>query len=271
MNDTPPKTAEQPAFIAHQYAFAAHIRDPQHKPCPADVEERRMNIYRELFFNNVEGFLASTFPVLRSLTDEARWIAMARDFYARHYCHSPLFLEIPREFLHYLEQEREAQPEDPPFLRELAHYEWVELALSVAEDPTEDAAISTDGDLLAEQPVLSPLAWAFCYRFPVHRIQAGFQPQEPAPQPVYLLIYRDGQDSVHFVELNAVSARLFDLLSGDQPYTGHTALQQITTELQHPNPDTVIAGGLQILQQWREMGVVSGTIIPQGPPRASAR
>ncbi|HKX55116.1 MAG TPA: putative DNA-binding domain-containing protein, partial [Xanthomonadales bacterium] len=34
-------------------AFAAHIRNPAVAPAPADVEDRRMQIYRDLFFNNI--------------------------------------------------------------------------------------------------------------------------------------------------------------------------------------------------------------------------
>ena len=74
----------KPGFMQRQYEFAAHIRDPEHKQAPEDIEDRRMDIYRELFYNNVEGFLSSSFPVLRKLMDDASWHAMARDFYARH-------------------------------------------------------------------------------------------------------------------------------------------------------------------------------------------
>ena len=97
-------TSAKAGFIEHQYRFAAHIRDPANNPAPEDVEDRRMAVYRDLFYNNVEGFLSGTFPVLRKLMDDTDWHAMARDFFATHRCHSPLFLEIPREFLNYLKK-----------------------------------------------------------------------------------------------------------------------------------------------------------------------
>ena len=108
--------AGQPEFIRRQYEFAAHIRDPDHRPAPADVEDRRMAIYRELFYNNVESFLSGTFPVLRRIHDDTAWHAMARDFFSSHRSHSPLFLEIPREFLNWLREEREPRADDYPFL-----------------------------------------------------------------------------------------------------------------------------------------------------------
>ncbi|MDH4254937.1 MAG: DNA-binding domain-containing protein, partial [Gammaproteobacteria bacterium] len=55
--------AERPAFQRRQYEFAAHIRDPDANPPPAGIEDRRMAIYRELFYNNLLSLLGSTFPV----------------------------------------------------------------------------------------------------------------------------------------------------------------------------------------------------------------
>ena len=247
--------AAKPGFMQRQYEFAAHIRDPEHKRAPDNIEDRRMGIYRELFYNNVEGFLSSSFPVLRTLMDDHSWHAMARDFYARHQCHSPLFLEIPREFLNYLQQERSDRADDLPFLRELAHYEWVELALSVAEaDFT-----ASGGDLLDAIPVVSTLAWPLSYRYPVHKISPEFIPATPGEQTTYLLVYRDPDDEVGFMELNPVSARLLALLQEDTNLSGRQALQQIAAELQHPNPEVVIAGGRQILQEWQQRGIVLGT------------
>ena len=41
-------------FQETQYQFAAYIRDPEHQPIPDQLESRRMAIYRDLFFNNIE-------------------------------------------------------------------------------------------------------------------------------------------------------------------------------------------------------------------------
>ena len=89
-------------FTRRQYEFAAHIRDPENRPAPQDVEDRRMAIYRELFYNNVEGFIANSFPVLRSLLEDTAWHAMIRDYFSSHRAQTPYFLEIPREFLAWL-------------------------------------------------------------------------------------------------------------------------------------------------------------------------
>lgn len=251
-------TADRPGFVRQQYAFAAHIRDPERNPCPEGIEDRRMKIYRELFYNNVEGFIANTFPVLRRILPDDRWHAMIRDYFARHLSHTPLFPEMPREFLQYLEHEREPQPDDPPFMLELAHYEWVELALSLLDEKIDATKIDVHGDLLDGIPVISPLAWTLRYRFPVHKIGPAFQPEEADGKPTHLIVYRDTEFDVRFIEINPVTARLLQLLSGDDPVPGRTALQQVAAELNHPQPDAVIQGGIEILQNLRKCHVILG-------------
>lgn len=252
--------AERLPFQEQQYAFAGHIRNPDAAPAPQDIEDRRMGVYRELFYNNINGFLRDTFPVMREILDDEHWHAMVRDFFVKHRCHSPYFLDIPREFINYLNEEREPQPDDPAYLLELAHYEWVELALSIAESTDNQETPEATDNRLDGMAILSSLAWPLTYRFPVHRISAEFQPDQPGDTPTSLLVYRDREDDVHFLELNPVSARLFGLLSEalEHPRPITEILQQIVNELQHPNPDQVFAGGQQILTDWYERGILLG-------------
>jgi hypothetical protein len=123
---------------------------------------------------------------------------------------------------------------DPPFLLELAHYEWVELALDIAPDSIDPAGIDPNGDLLAGVPVVSPVAWSLGYRFAVHRIGPDFQPERPGPEPTRLVVYRTRQGGVEFLEVNAVTARLLDLLEQNDQTTGRDALTQIAAELCTP-------------------------------------
>ena len=122
--------AETPDFKQTLYAFAGHIRDPDNVPAPEGIEERRMAVYRELFFNNIRNLLATMFPVIRKLHSDDKWHALIRQFMQHHRAETPYFLQLPQEFLAFLQNEYELQDDDYPFLLELAHYEYVELALS---------------------------------------------------------------------------------------------------------------------------------------------
>ncbi len=249
----------RPEFIGTQYAFAAHIRDPDHTPAPADIEDRRMGIYRELFYNNVESFLSDSFPVLRKIHDDDCWHAMVRDYFRHHHARTPLFLEIPREFLTWLHDERESRPDDLPFLYELAHYEWAELALTIAEGSADRAAIDPQGELLNGIPVLSPLVWHMTYAYPVHRIGPDFMPDESGQATTSLVVYRDHDDDVGFMEINPVTKRLLELLETNATASGRELLAQIAAEMAHPDPEVVINGGLEIMKNLREKGIITGT------------
>lgn len=249
----------RPDFRQVQYAFAAHLRDPAHNPPPPGIEERRLAIYRDLFFNNIENFLSGFFPVLRSLYTDRAWQAMARDFFARHRAHSPYFLEIAEEFLHYLEHERRPDAEDPPFARELAHYEWLELALDVATEEIPRRGFHPDGDLLVGAPLLTPVAVLGAFHWPVHRIAADYRPAAPLAEPVYLIVYRDRGDDVRFMEVNAVAARLFVLLREQQTASGRELALQIAREIDHADPEAVVAGARDTLAMLRARDIVLGT------------
>jgi len=251
--------ADRPAFQDIQYAFAGHIRDPEHREAPPGVEDRRMGIYRQLFFGNVSQLLSRTFPVLSRILGEPGWDNLVRDYFARHEAHTPLFLEMPREFLRYLEVERGAVDGDLPFMYELAHYEWVELALSIEEAEPELGGVDAEGDLLDGRPEISPLVWSLQYRFPVHRISPQNQPSEPPETPVYLVVYRNLDARVGFLEVNAVTARLIELLVDADVESGRAALLRIAEELDHPRPQTVIDGGVTILEDLRRRQVILGT------------
>jgi hypothetical protein len=245
-------------LFRRQYEFAAHIRDPARRPRPADVEERRMAIYRDLFYNNVASLLAGNFPVLRKLLPDEHWHAIIRDFFVKHRCETPFFLELSQEFLEYLQTERETDLRDPPFMLELAHYEWVELALSVSDRDPDLTDTDPNGDLLAGRPRISPLAWNLTYRFPVHRIAPGFQPAEPGPQPTHLVVYRNRTDDVEFLEINAVTQRLLELLKANPGWRGRQVLEAIASELRHPEPARVLEAGTQLLNDLRARGVIVG-------------
>lgn len=243
-------------FQRTQLAFAAHIRDPERHPAPTDVQPARMRTYRELFFNTMESFIESGFPVLRSILEERHWESLVHDFFARHRSRTPYFSGIPEEFLDYLQSERGVREEDPPFLLELAHYEWVELALSIAEGeaPQENAALT--GDPLACDLELSELAWPLAYRFPVQRICRDFQPAEAPAEPTHLGVYRDRQDRVRFLELNAVTYRLLQILQQQGGCPAAECLGQIARELGTADSDAVLLHGAVILRDLAERGLI---------------
>jgi hypothetical protein len=257
---------EQPApqatrTQAIQTAFTAHLRDPAYRGVPAGIEDRRMQIYRDLVFANMESFISANFPVIRSLYDDASWDSLARDFLREHRCHTPLFPEFGREFLRYLEMRQSAGRDDPPFLLELAHYEWAELALSLDESDIADIPHDPHGDALDGIPLLSPLACVLGYRFAVHRIGPAFRPVEPLAEPTLLLLVRGRDDQVRFHEINALSAMLIERLQQNTERSGRECLDALLSDYEPSIAQSLSAAGETVLRDLQAREAILGTAV----------
>lgn len=261
-------------FTDYQATFAARIRDPQGAPRPAGVPEKRMRVYEALLFNNLENFLLACYPVTRQILGARTWRQTLRRFFSTHRCHSPLFRDIPKAFLDWMQQRGAALFPKRPFLAEFMHYEWLELAVSVSPEEADPAAIDADGDLLLGRPALHPSARLACYRYPVHRIGPAWQPdsaQAAMPRHCYLLFRAqgdelDGPDDVRFILLNPLAARLLQRLL-EQPLGGRQALTHLFAERDAVNSSghvpnqygAFVQAGGELLQQLRAQGALLGT------------
>ena len=165
-----------------------------------------MAIYEELFFNNLDGFISSGFPVLRQLFDEPRWHRLVRALHARASLPHTVLPANWAEFIGWLQDGLTARRRAiRPFLLDWLTTRWVELAhLSLAEAPVETLPLTWSW---------SPLAWPLAYRWPVHRLRPSHRPMEPPAEPTCLLVWRDPAERVRFLHLSPFAYRLAQRLS----------------------------------------------------------
>ncbi len=239
------------ALADSQRAMARFLRDPEGREPPAGIEPRRLEVYRDLVYRNIEGFISSAFPVLRSLYTDADWERRVRRFIERHRCSTPLFLQISEEFLAHSADLPAAELR--PFELELAHYEWLELAVDVAEGEVPSLRADVTPDRVRAS--LSPVARLASYRFPVHRIGPSFQPLEPG-EPTFLLVYRDRESRVQFMELSAASARLIHEMESAGAVSVAALLERLAAAW-GGDPQALAAFGWQQLRELNELGVIA--------------
>lgn len=245
-------------FQRYQMAFTGHIRDPKGATRPEGVPARRMRVYNELLYNNIEGFLLACFPVCRAVLGQRKWTRLVREFFREHRSHTPYFRQIPDEFLKYL-QEGWQRPEDvPEFLPELAHYEWVELELSTSNRDEDLPAHDVGGDLLTGRPLLNPVMRVLAYRYPVHRIGPRHKPRAAPDAPTFLLAYRTPGLEVKFSAINAATARLLQIIEEDDELDGASAIAIPAAEMGQADT-ALLEGGQRTLADLRAMGAILGT------------
>jgi len=235
-----------------QGAFTAAIRSPDEKAMPPGLDAQRFGVYRDLVYRNLEGLLAGGFPVIKATLAPEHWEALLRQFLQHHRARTPLFLELGREFVDFLETRRQ-EGWEPGWLLELADYERVELELSIALDLPQPASSPPFATLAEAVPVLSPLARLLCYSYPVHCIGPD---RDPAPSPTFLLVYRDAAEEVQFMELTPATAHLLARVEHNE--AGATSLglaQDLADTLGLPR-ESVQTHALAQLEDFAQRGVV---------------
>ncbi len=244
-------------FQEIQRRFTAYVRAPTALP-PLGELAPRMAVYAALVFNNLDSLLKSCFPVLHSVVAARQWEAMVREFLAHHRAQTPLFSQIASEFLAFLAS-RAMTEDEPGFLRELAHYEWLELDVSYDPRELSDCVIDADAAPFTDVPVLNPLARLQRYGYPVHRIGPAYLPDSPPPDPTFLVVFRERADGVAFTQLTPVTARLVEMIQANsQGRSGEALLRQLGDEIQHPELAALLEFGREILRDLRQRELLLG-------------
>ena len=234
-----------------QLEFIQYLRKSTSSSNDPDVG-RRKSIYRDLVKNNINRIISDSFPISKTLIADHDWNAMIDGFITNHQSQTPYFLEICQEFLVYLNNERTQQTTDQPFMLELAHFEWIVLAMDIADinlhspDPSKPTAESLY--------TISPLVLGLTYQYPVHLINDEYLPTPI--NPTQLLVYRDRHDQVRILETDDLTLRIVQILQAHENLSYQELFNLLSAEI----PDTQTTASLEkipsILLELREKDMV---------------
>lgn len=238
-------------FQRYQIAFTAHIRNPSANKKPARVNNARMAIYREIVFNNIFNTVTNCFPVCKSIISARNWHNLVRDFFAQHQANTPIFREIPLQFLQFIN----TRVDLPIYFQSLAHYEWVELL--VASQQTAAIQLSDELDCLNEKPILAAAHKLLSYDYPVQTISARKRPK--AKQQTHLFVFRNAEHKVKFIELNPITFQLLSLIKYTQ-LTGKQALMRLAEDLSYADKDAITRFGAEILADLASQQAIIGSV-----------
>ncbi len=232
-----------------QQEFSSYLRSPKQRKRPSGIPARPAHIYEELLFNNICGFIDACFPVAKSLFAEKRWRAMCRGFFRDWQSHTPYFSKIPEQFVQYIKANH-AELKLPAYLPDLLHYEWLELAVDTAKDKNSNRANSL-------RLMLNSSVRYARYDWPVHRISSTYRPRKP--HNTFLLLHRNTEFEVKFLEINEITAQLLDILAAGAT-SAKDALKQLAKKLGYANPDTLQVHGYVLLADLIKQNIVQGIL-----------
>lgn len=252
-------------FQAYQWQFADYLRDPlRNEPFPNTLPVG-IAVYAKLLHNKIDGSLRHCFPVTHDLLGPSLWRQLIESFIRSHRCQSPLYREIPDEFVEFLLNGM-AESKLPEFIIELAHYEWMELHLETTPDDQTPSVIALT-DPLEQVPFLNPVLHLLYYHYPVHRIDAMTSPwsswqrqRKPYPRETVILVgLRDRELNPQFIEVNAATARLIELLK--QPaLTGRKALTLLQIDIDRHDRNSLLTYGADTLKRLHSQNILIGAL-----------
>ena len=250
--------ASEPEFARLEREFAAYLRDPERSVPPGAHDDRRLAIYRHAVFSNIERFMRDNYPRVLAVMSAQEWQAMVRDYVIRHAATATAFVDLPREFLLYLEHQHAPDPARP-FLGELAHFDWLETLVSADRRILDLSTVERAGDVIAGIPVANPIMTLVTYRYPVHVITSAYQPLEAPAVATRIAAFRAPDNEYGFLDLNEPAARLLELVMAAGGHSGREILAGVASELGQADVSALIAAGRTILTRMQVQGAILGT------------
>lgn len=227
-----------PDFQQTQAEFTHWLRHPEASPQPNDVLPERMNTYRELLFNNVIGFIETAFPVAKALLPEALWQQLTKHFFAEYRCTSPFFYDISLHFREFAADLNWPELTDFPWLTELLHYEWMEMAADIADvanPSTEPGHVLADDHFWQQRDVPIRLAmptWPLAYQWPVASWTVATNVSDLQAQSQAVVLWRDAGDHVRSFTVEPLAAWLIERIQLDRQ-----TLNSLAADLISASPD----------------------------------
>ncbi|KAB0503528.1 HvfC family RiPP maturation protein [Pseudomonas lini] len=247
---------DKSTLYQQQNTLTRYLRDPDHCAPPAGMDAARAQVYRDLVFSNLSSLLSGTFPVLVKILGDDHWRSLVRIFLRDYRAQTPKFGEIAQEFVEFLASEALALSDGawPPFMVELAHYEWVEMALQQSDA---EPLRASDAGLLLDRPLqVSPLAWPLAYGWPVQLVGPDYRPDSPPAQPTLLLVRRTEDWNVRFSKLSPLAWRLLQRIGEFPQLDGQAQLEGLAVEAGMVGAPEFIDSGLALLRQMHGEGVI---------------
>lgn len=212
----------QSTFQTTQQQFCDWIRNPE-LAMPATFQADRMQVYRDLLFNNVCSFINLVFPVARSMLPELLWQQLLIEFFQKAQCQSPLYNDISLQFREYLTDQHHSVLQQYPWLAELLQFEWLELYLDTAEIEVPSLVQDQDWQLTTQ-------VWVLVYQYPVYQWTAAMTASEVQPMPSAIMAWRNAQDQVCIEVLSPLFAMLIEQLNQNASL-GEQDIQHLITSV----------------------------------------
>lgn len=226
---------------------------------PSELEGTRLAVYRRLVHGALNECMLSILPRTAARLGERFWREV-RLFYAERGPRTHYLRDVPSEFLSWCEARWGTLDDVPAYAYDLARHEVTAIEIGAACDGSPQPSVQ---ELSLALPVVFQSAAALRrYRFAVHRLPEDPDDRsEPEAGSFALLVYRDAEHDLRYLDLSPVAACILErLLEG-------ATLQQAIVEGAAaggvPVEDSLLQGTAALLGDLAERGALLGGASPE--------
>lgn len=171
----------------------------------------RFLIYRKLVHNRLRAATRESIPRCAARRGKEKFIADFAGFMEEHACASPYLRDIPAEFVEWVVARWKADAEVSPYLGDLARHELLEA--DVRNDPDGGEAPTGKPVALDAALVFDGSTRLMRYDYAVHKLSYATDDRSDPPEVLtHLLVYRDAEVKVRYLELTPWAAAVMDRL-----------------------------------------------------------
>jgi uncharacterized protein len=225
-----------------QHDFSDYIRIAKTPLSQSGTEK----IYHRLVRANLQEVLANIYPRLMAQLGEENWMFLLDQFLQSHKARTPYFYQVPDEFLGFLWHNK-ALYSQWPWLWALAHFEWMELVATVADEvlPRPNSALIR----------CSPLAYYCQYAYAVYYLDKEYTPLALRTQPWQGIVYRNSAHEVQWFVLDAWSALVFTAIQ-QQKNNVDDIVHYLKEQASGYPADTVYQSVVAWCNEWRKLEIL---------------
>jgi hypothetical protein len=139
---------------------------------------------------------------------------------------------------------------------ELAHYEWVEMAATIATEQLPDASFAPENLNDSTRLTLSPLAWPLAYQFPVHRISPQYLPNTIPDHPTFLTVFRDRDDEVRFLGIPPITYQMLIYVEENEDMSVADCIEQLQSVFPEIDTDVIKSGTIKTIKELAEKDIM---------------
>ena len=247
-----------PAVLPHDpLAFhRAATAVPEAAALLAAVPPERLLVYRHLIRRTLHDVLVDFLPRVRGRRGDDRFAADADAWIAEHGPRSRLLRDLPGEFVAWIAARWSADPSIPPWLADLARHELLELEIAAAPA---SPAVPPRPFTLDARLAFEASARLVRHAFAVHELPDALGPDDvPRHEHTALLVYRDREHTVRFLQLSPLAEALVDALL--QAATVEDAIRRAVAATGEPLSDDTLARVSALLADLAERGALLGPV-----------